>query len=113
MASTRRKVWFHRSRAICWAIVGVASFPLGWADSVVLVWIASLYANIATDIGSAEAADDREVLDQLAAIRDELGETRRELAAIRERLPPAPWCPNGQSPDRGASRGFAKRYSPR
>lgn len=62
------KVWFHRSRAILWVILGVASFPLGWANSVALVWAASVYANVLTDIGAAEAADDREVLARLDRI---------------------------------------------
>lgn len=62
------KVWWHRSRAIAWAIIGALSFPLGWANSVVLVWIASLYANVSTDWGTGEAADDREVVERLDRI---------------------------------------------
>lgn len=62
------KVWFHRSRAILWAILGIVSFPLGWANSVALVWAASVYANVLTDISAAEAADDREVLARLDRI---------------------------------------------
>jgi hypothetical protein len=58
-------IWFHRSRAVVWVIVGVISFPLGWANSVVLVWIASVYANISGDIGAAAAADDRAVIERL------------------------------------------------
>lgn len=76
----RLKVWIHRSRAIVWAIVGALSFPLGWANSVVLVWIASLYANVSTDWGNGEAADNRELLDRL----DRQDETLREILA---RLP--------------------------
>ncbi len=66
------KIWFHRARAILWGIVGVLSFPLGWANSVVLVWIASLYANVSTDWGNAEAADDRAVLERLDRIEQKL-----------------------------------------
>jgi hypothetical protein len=75
----RRKVWFHRSRAILWAVIGAASFPLGWANSVVLVWIASVYANCLTDWGAGEAADDRalaERLDRIEAKVDALLEQR-------------------------------------
>ncbi len=72
-------VWQYRARALLWAAVGVLSFPLGWADSVVLVWIASLYANVATDLGAAQAADDRAVLSELAAVRDELATLARRL----------------------------------
>ncbi len=66
------KIWFHRARAILWGIVGVLSFPLGWANSVVLVWIASLYANVVSDVGAAEAADDRAVLEKLDRIERKL-----------------------------------------
>lgn len=78
--TVRGKVWFHRSRAIVWAIIGAVSFLLGWQDSVVLVWIASLYANISTDWGSGEAADDRDLINRLNRIEhrlDELLEMRR------------------------------------
>lgn len=74
------KVWFHRARAALWLIVGVLSFAFGWADSVVLVWVASLHANIVSDIGAAEAADDRDVMDRLERIE-------HQLAALVERRP--------------------------
>lgn len=74
--STRWKVWFHRSRAVVWLIVGALSFPLGWANSVALVWIASLYANVFTDLGAAEAADDRQVLERLDRVEKLLVELR-------------------------------------
>jgi hypothetical protein len=64
----------HRGRALVWAVVGVLSFPLGWANSVVLVWIASLYANVSTDWGNGEAADDSAVLDEIKALRAEVRE---------------------------------------
>ena len=81
MASSKRRVWIHRSRAVAWAVVGALSFPLGWANSVVLVWIASLYANVSTDWGNGEAADNTEVIDAIKELRTEL---RTELAAIRD-----------------------------
>jgi hypothetical protein len=59
--SARTKIWFHRSRAIAWIIVGILSFVFGWQNSVVLVWIASVYANTVSDWGASEAADDRDV----------------------------------------------------
>jgi hypothetical protein len=64
----RAKVWFHRSRALIWVIVGVLSFIYDWSDSVTLVWIASLYANVVSDIGAAEASDDRAVTGRLDRI---------------------------------------------
>lgn len=78
-------VWFHRSRAVVWVLVGAASFVFGWANSVVLVWVASLYANVSTDWGNGEASDNREVLDQLDEIKAQLGEV---LAALGEGRPP-------------------------
>ena len=61
-------MWFHYSRAAAWAIVGILAFALGWTESVTLVLIASLYANIVGDVGAAEAADDREVCNRLDRI---------------------------------------------
>lgn len=72
------KVWFHRSRAAVWGVVGVLSFMYGWANSVALVWVASLYANIVSDIGAAEAADDRHVIEELEAL---MGKTKKQRAA--------------------------------
>jgi hypothetical protein len=65
---TRRKVWFHRARACGWVLFGVLSFVMGWANSVVLVWVASVYANALTDWGAGEAADDRQVTERLDRI---------------------------------------------
>lgn len=64
----RGRVWFHRARAACWVIVGILSFVFGWYDSITLVWIASLYVNVVSDLGAAEAADDREILQRLDRI---------------------------------------------
>lgn len=68
--STRAKVWFGRSRAIVWVLLGLASFPLGWSDSVVLVWIASVYANVESSIASSEAADNRDLHERLDRIEE-------------------------------------------
>lgn len=78
--STKRtvRVWQYRARAVAWAVVGVLSFMFGWANSVLLVWIASLYANIGTDLGSAEAADNRELIERL----DRLEETQRRILEL-------------------------------
>ncbi len=80
--TARQRVWFHRSRAIIWVIVGALSFPLGWANSVVLVWIASLYANVSTDAGAAEAADDRAITDRL----DRMEQRQDQIAATLSRI---------------------------
>lgn len=79
----RAKVWFHRARAIGWAIVGVLSFIFGWQESVMLVWIASLYANISTDWGNGEAADDREVVNRLDQIKNLLSGRHRLMFTFK------------------------------
>lgn len=71
--SARTKVWFHRSRAIAWLVVGAIAFALGLADSVALVWVASVYANAVSDWGAAEAADDRAIHERLDRIEQLLG----------------------------------------
>lgn len=63
-----------RLRAVAWIVVGIVSFPLGWADSVALVWIASVYANFVGELGAAEAADDTAVLAEVRALRAEVTE---------------------------------------
>lgn len=74
---------FARLRAAFWAVLGLASVPLGWVNSVALVWAASVYANIASEIASAEAADDQAVLDRLDVIEDKLDQL---LAGVGERV---------------------------
>jgi hypothetical protein len=63
-----KTVWFHRARAIGWAVAGVVAFVFGWQSSVTFVVIASVYANCVSDWSAAEAADDRTVLDRLDAL---------------------------------------------
>lgn len=66
------KVWFHRGRAMAWVLIGVASYLFGWTESVTLVLIASLYANVVSDWGAAEAADNREVLRRIASLEKKM-----------------------------------------
>lgn len=61
----KRRVWFHRVRAVGWALAGVAAFVFGWESSVAFVVVASVYANVVSDWGAAEAADNSEVLKRL------------------------------------------------
>lgn len=68
--SPAARVWSYRARAAAWAAAGVWSFVTGRQESVALVWLASIYANVATDLGAAQAADDRRVLDELARLHD-------------------------------------------
>jgi hypothetical protein len=78
----RHKVWFGRARAAAWLLVGAGAQVFGLADSVALVWWASVYANVESGFATAEGADDRKVLDELRAVRAELAEQRALLAAL-------------------------------
>jgi hypothetical protein len=73
VARTPRRVWFHRARAVFWAaltLVALRWFP----TSVVFVIIASGYANVISDWGAGEAADDSAVLERLDRIEALLNE---------------------------------------
>lgn len=70
---TKAWVWFHRSGALIWTVAVIPAY-LWWKDSVTFVIAASIYANVKSDWGAAEAADDREVLDALARIEKLLKE---------------------------------------
>jgi hypothetical protein len=72
VTKTRRRVRFHRGRAVAWAALGALSFLFGWQESVMLVWIASVYANVVSDWTAGEAADDREICDRLDRIEAQL-----------------------------------------
>ncbi len=71
-------VWFHRGCALVWALLTIPAL-LWWPDSVAFVIIASIYANVKSDWGAAEAADDRRVMDRL----DDLETLIRQLRADR------------------------------
>lgn len=61
---TAGRVWFHRSRAITWVLLTLAALRW-WPDSVAFVILMSGYANVVSDLGAAEAADDRQLLERL------------------------------------------------
>lgn len=70
-----RRARFARARALGWAVAGAVAYPLGWWHAVAFVTAASLYANIESGFATGEAADNREIM-------DELREMRRELATL-------------------------------
>jgi hypothetical protein len=70
--SVNRAVWFNRISAVLWVVAGIISFPLGWANNVVLVWLASVYANVKTDWGTAAAENNEEVLRAIAELTKEV-----------------------------------------
>lgn len=80
------KVRFARLRAAFWTLLGLASVPLGWANSVALVWAASVYANVASEVAAAEAADDHVVLDRLALIEQQQREDAERARRIEAKL---------------------------
>lgn len=63
----RRRVWFHRGRAIAWVLAGAAAVTW-WQDSVLFVIVASVYANVVSDWTAGEAADDRAIAERLDRI---------------------------------------------
>ena len=73
-----------RLRALAWATVGVISFPLGWASSVVLVWIASVYANVVGELGVASAEDDEAVLKEVRALREQVAKLTDTIERLSE-----------------------------
>ena len=69
--SMTRKVWFHRAGAVFWALMAVPAF-IWWLDAIWFVIAVSLYANIKSDWGAAEAADNREVIERQQRIEAKL-----------------------------------------
>lgn len=66
-----KTVWLHRVCAVGWTIALIPAL-LWWRESIVFVIIASVYANIKSDWGAAEAADDHRVIEQLEEINRKL-----------------------------------------
>jgi hypothetical protein len=85
------KTAFARARAILWLGLGVLSWPLGWMNSVALVWMASVYANVESGFATGEAADDQVVTKRL--------DTHEKL--LREILDRLPALPEEQDSDKG------------
>lgn len=70
--SVNRSVWFNRISAVLWAIGGVVVLMLGYGNSVIAVWLASVYANSKTDWSIAAAENDEKVLRAIADLREEV-----------------------------------------
>lgn len=79
MAKQPPRVWFHRGSAVAWLAFGVTAFALGWAESITLVWAASVYANVKSDWGAAEAADDAQLLKRLDEVMAKLEKIEAKL----------------------------------
>jgi hypothetical protein len=75
------RIWFHRTCAIIWILLLIPAW-LWWRESVFFVIAASIYANVKSDWAASEAADDRLVMDELAAMRTELAAIRAQLEEI-------------------------------
>jgi hypothetical protein len=60
----KRRVWFHRAGAVAWTLLLIPAL-LWWSEAIWFLIIASLYANIKSDWGAAEAADDTAVMGEL------------------------------------------------
>lgn len=79
----RNVVWFHRFRAMCWAVAYPVTVLFNVQDSVSLVWFASAYANSLTDWGAGEAADDSTVLNKIEELSMEIQELSIEIQELR------------------------------
>lgn len=71
-------VWFHRASAAGWALLTAPAY-LWWSQSVLFVIVASIYANVKSDWGAAEAADDQAVMGCLERIEQRLTRIERHL----------------------------------
>lgn len=67
-----KPVWFNRASGLAWVVLGIAAIPLGWANSVLLVWLASAYANAKTDWGAADASKADKILEAISELRKEV-----------------------------------------
>jgi membrane protein implicated in regulation of membrane protease activity len=65
--SPRQKVWIHRAATVICVLLAVPAI-LWWKHSILFVILLSLATQAYTSLGSAEAADDRPVLDRLDRI---------------------------------------------
>jgi hypothetical protein len=78
----KRRVLFNKASAVFWLLLGIASFPLGWSSNVVMVWIASVYANVKTDWGTAEAADDTVLIKRLDELQYQVNRIEEQQAEL-------------------------------
>lgn len=60
-------MWLHRSLALLFTALAIPGV-LWWRQSVLFVILLSLATQVSTELGSAEAADDRSLADQLDRI---------------------------------------------
>lgn len=65
------KVWLHRSLAAFFTLLAIPAV-IWWQQSIMFVILLSLATQISTELGAAEAADDRTLADQQDRIEDKL-----------------------------------------
>jgi hypothetical protein len=63
---------FNRASAAFWLVLGVVAQFTGLSSSIPMLWFASVYANVKSDVGAAEAADNGEVMDLLREMNERL-----------------------------------------
>jgi hypothetical protein len=79
----RPVVLFHRASAVVWALLAVPAL-LWWPDSVAFVIVASVYANVKSDWGAAEAADDSTVLAELHRLNRMIASRQCPTCQVRD-----------------------------
>jgi hypothetical protein len=57
---------------VFWLVLGVVAQLTGWSSSSPLLWFASVYANVKSDVGAAEAADNGEIMSMLREMNERL-----------------------------------------
>lgn len=70
----KRRIWWHRSRAIFWIVLGAIAFRFNWQNSIALLWLASVYANVESAWSTAAATDDSDLIARLERIERLLDE---------------------------------------
>lgn len=76
---TSKRVWFARARAAVWSALTPCAL-LWWPTSVAFVIVASMYANVTSDLAIAEAADNTVVLDRLDRLEGLMQQVLEHLA---------------------------------
>lgn len=68
----KRKIQGNKAAAIVWVVAGVLAFPFGWAYTIWFVVVCSIWANVFASWSTAEATDNRDVIERLRRIEEKI-----------------------------------------